>query len=188
MNADTIKSNILRKQAWLERALIALDEAKLWHNEQDAQSGGYMVRWIQSQRKKNVPLGSCLTGDLWPGRARHLAQQYVPELMALALTRAKADAEKYAALAKDARQRVRKLERELKKFDVLEATTERERPRPPLCNGTLPHQVQAHADRRYGGGGWRAEVQPSHQLRRTASRPGAMAGQESATQPEVTQR
>jgi len=115
MNAETIRNNILRKQAWLERALLALDEAKVWHDEKDAQSGGYMVRWIQSQRKKNIPLGQCLTGDMWPGRARHLAQQYVSELMQIAYDKATADAEKYAALAKDARQRARKLKRELDK-------------------------------------------------------------------------
>lgn len=122
MNAETIKSNILRNQKWLERALLALEEAKVWHDEKDAQSGGYMVRWIQSQRKKNVPLGECLTGDLWPGRARHLAQQYVPELLKIAFDKATADAVKYAELAKEARQRAKKLKKELEKQEKGAAT------------------------------------------------------------------
>ncbi len=114
MNAETIRKNTLSNQKWLERALLALDKAAVWHNEADQKQGSYMVRWILKQKANNVPLGQRLTGDVWLGKARHLAQQYVTELMQLAYDKAKADAEYHAEQAKKAKQRASALKKELK--------------------------------------------------------------------------
>lgn len=113
MNAATIRKNTLENQAWLERALLALDQAGVWHNDQDAKNGSYMVRWIVTQQKKGVALGKRLTGDMWLGRGRALVQNYTLELMQIAYDKAKADAERYKELARNARKNAKKLHKEL---------------------------------------------------------------------------
>ncbi len=115
MNAETIRTNILNDQKWLERALIALDTRQVWHDDKDAQSGSYMVRWIRTQLTKRIKLGFCLTGDQWVGRARHLVQQYVPELMKIAYDKAVADAEWHKEQAQLCRAKAKKLRKELDK-------------------------------------------------------------------------
>lgn len=115
MNAELIRKNVLENQAWLERALLAVEKGQLWHTEQDAQMGSYMVRWIRQQRARHVKIGECLTGDMWPAKARYLMQQYTSELVQIAYTKALADVARYTKLAKEAKKRANELRKELDK-------------------------------------------------------------------------
>lgn len=115
MNAETIRKNTLENQAWLERALLALHKANKWHNEEDAKTGNYMVNWINRQRERKVAIGQCLTGDMWPGRARSLIQDYILDLMEIAFEKAKNEADAYYKAARKAKARMRQLKKELVK-------------------------------------------------------------------------
>lgn len=120
MNLETIKTKILQDQVWLERALLVLDAKQAWQ-EEDKKDAVYMAAWVRNQRQKRVPLGKCLTGDKWPGRARFIVQKYCPVLLECALEKALLDAKEYAAKAKAARIQVRKIKAELAKLPTKEA-------------------------------------------------------------------
>lgn len=114
MTPATIREKILTNQAWLERAVLALDAAQRWR-EDDRKNGQYLAAWCRKQLTRRQALGKCLTADVYVGNARSLVQKYCAELLQISLDKALRDAKFHAAKAKQARARVRAIRRHLDK-------------------------------------------------------------------------
>jgi hypothetical protein len=96
--------------------LLVLHERQAWTAE-DRKDGEYMAGWISGRRERGVPMGACLTGDFWPGRARAIAQNYCPVLLEMAYIKAMRDVKEFTRKAKESRKLVAQLKRGLGKIN-----------------------------------------------------------------------
>ncbi len=119
MKFEEMQEKVLTDQDWLEKALLVLDENKLWLDK-DQKDGPYLAGWVRGQLKAKVKLGKCLTSDYWAGRARAIVKDYSKQLLQLAYEKANKQAESFAEKAKQAKATAKALEKEIAKVVAAE--------------------------------------------------------------------
>lgn len=82
MTRQDIEKNLLRDMKWVERAVVTLDEANAWKNDDDRRIGSYMANWLR--REKPQGQENHLTGQ-YVDRGRRLVLGYIEELLRLSL-------------------------------------------------------------------------------------------------------
>lgn len=122
MTPKKMKQLVLTRPDWLEKAVISLDNSNAW-TEEDAPNGTYYANWIRRQEENNVPEGERLTNDKWRGKARNLVQNYIPQLMHLAIQQSIAKIENLEVEIEEEKERLKKLEQGLLMLEEEEEPT-----------------------------------------------------------------